>query len=106
MSNITANLQEQTILAMQVRGAVTERWNSEIIWGDSNNNTQQIQRTAFPVFSDYQNGGAGWFCYAPTLRVIEQFYTKNGIPITEDKEWGNVNLYGLNKGDAGVQKLY
>lgn len=39
--------------------------------------------------------------YAPTLETAEQFYSKNGVPIDEDKEWltsGNYdNRYTTDK---------
>lgn len=84
-------LNEKTILAMQVRGAATERWNEEIIWGDSNNSTINLQRACHPVFFVQQGGGGLYKSYAPTLQVVEQFYTKNGVPIEEDKDWEGID---------------
>ena len=46
-----------------------------------------------------QNTGGLWKCYAPPLHIVEQFYTRNGIPIEEDESWEGVDLYGLRKGD-------
>lgn len=89
-SNATL-LNEKTILAMQVRGAATELWNEEIIWGDSETNTLALQRACHPVFFVAQNGGGLYRTFAPTLRVVEQFYTKNGVPIEEDKEWVGID---------------
>jgi len=91
------NLSDSTILAMQVRGAVTERWNSEIIWGDSNSNPDLIQKLCHPTFFAPQAGGDIKQCYAPTLRTVEQFYTKNGVPIEEDKDWIGVDLFGIRE---------
>ncbi|MDR1864798.1 MAG: RagB/SusD family nutrient uptake outer membrane protein [Bacteroidales bacterium] len=88
--NATA-LNEKTILAMQVRGAATEQWNEEVIWGDSYHNTLALQRACHPVFYAEQNGGGLYRTFAPTLRVVEQFYTKNGVPIEEDDEWTGVD---------------
>lgn len=96
----STNLSEQTIMAMQVRGAATERWNKEIIWGDSNTDPAILQRLCHPVFYDVQNEGYIMKCYAPPLRIAEQFYTKNGIPIEEDKDWAGIDIYGLRTGDA------
>ncbi|MEA1896472.1 MAG: RagB/SusD family nutrient uptake outer membrane protein, partial [Bacteroidota bacterium] len=33
--------------------------------------------------------------HAPTLRIAEQYYTKNGVPIEEDPEWDYANRYKL-----------
>jgi hypothetical protein len=93
------NLNEKTILAMQVRGAVTERWNSEIIWGASNSGTGNLQRMCHPMFFVVQGTGGIFHNYAPPLHIVEQFYTRNGIPIEEDKEWIEVDKYELKAGD-------
>ena len=31
--------------------------------------------------------------YAPTLDIAEMFYSSNGVPIEEDKEWIDSNDY-------------
>jgi hypothetical protein len=85
-------LSEETILNMQVRGAVTEKWNSEIIWGDPRGCA--LQSPCFPAFNilHYANFGAN---YAPPMHIVESFYTKNGLPIKEDKDWQYVDPYSL-----------
>lgn len=104
-SGITSNLDEKTIKAMQVRGAVTERWNNEIIWGDSNSNTNRIQQFSFPAFTSHHSQGHLILSYAPTLRVVEQFYTENGVPVEEDKDWVDVDLFELKEGNE-AHKYY
>jgi hypothetical protein len=97
------NLSEETILAMQVRGAATERWNQEIIWGNSttDDNNTSLQRICTPYFNISEaNSSGGLKSYAPALQVVEQFYTKNGIPIEEDKDWTGVDLMGLRTAGA------
>lgn len=98
-------LNEKTILAMQVRGAATEQWNEEIIWGDSETNTLALQRACHPVFFVNQNGGGLYRTFAPTLQVVEQFYTKNGVPIEEDTEWSGVDPMALKTATA-ADKYY
>lgn len=98
-------LNEKTIMAMQVRGAATEQWNEEIIWGESGSSTIYLQRACHPVFFVAQNGGGLYKTFAPTLRVVEQFYTKNGVPIEEDKEWIGVDPMEL-KTAAADDKYY
>ncbi len=100
-SGLTATLNEATIKAMHVRGAVTERWNPEIVWGDTprGSSLDMLQRTSIPSFNDNHNTGNLYLCYAPTMRVVEQFYSKNGVPIDEDKEWQGVDYFGRRKGD-------
>jgi hypothetical protein len=88
---IVSNLSEQTVLSMQTRCAAVEKWNPEIIWGDVNTNPAALQQACLPAFTTAHNAGAVRKNYAPTMHVVEQFYTKNGLPITEDKEWEGIN---------------
>ncbi|MDR0560052.1 MAG: RagB/SusD family nutrient uptake outer membrane protein [Prevotellaceae bacterium] len=100
-SQYAANLNEKTILAMQVRGAVTDPWNTELIWGDSNTNTQQLQQVCHPWLQSGNDYGSATFrLFAPTQKTVEQFYTKNGIPIEDDEEWVNVDPFGTRVATA------
>jgi hypothetical protein len=99
-NNYAPQLDEKTILAMQVRGAVTERWNKEIIWGYSNNNMSSMQRACFPWLETGNVQGSVYRVYAPTMQVVEQFYTKNGVPIEEDTEWTEVKLMEMRTATA------
>jgi hypothetical protein len=95
-SQYAVNLNEKTILAMQVRGAVTDRWNTELIWGDSNTNVGQLQQLCHPWLQSGNDYGSATFrMFAPTQRIVEQFYTKNGLPIEEDEEWTGVDPLGV-----------
>jgi len=94
------SLSPETILAMQVRGAATERWNEEIVWGTTHDNTalQRFGQFAFNHWNNYSNiTTRSW---SPTLATVKQFYTKNGVPIEEDKDWADIDLYELRSGDA------
>src|SRR3546814_588446 len=71
-TNFAANLSDETVLAMQVRGAATERWNSEIIWGDGNSNPTLLQTACHPVFLANHNQGGIGRTYAPTMRIVER----------------------------------
>jgi hypothetical protein len=104
-SNYSQNLKDSTILAMQVRGAATEKWNPEIIWGDASISSDKLQRMCHPQFFDAQNTGGLYKSFAPPLHIVEQFYTKNGIPIEEDASWEGINLYDLRTGDD-AHRLY
>lgn len=97
---MSAYLSESTIMAMQVRGAVTARWNSEIIWADPASDPYVLQRLSLPGFFPAHGSGGLLSSYAPTMRIVEQFYSRNGVPIEEDKEWINVDKYGLSQGDV------
>ena len=95
-----ATLSDETVLSMQVRGAATERWNKEIIWGYTPDfiALQRFGQYAFSHWNTYS--GITTRSWSPTLATVKQFYTKNGVPIEEDKEWTGVDLYELRKADA------
>ena len=85
----SALLSDSTCLAMNVRGAATERWNKEIIWGNPRtNNHSLLQQMAFPQFiAAHDDGRSGLKSYSPTLQSVERFYTNHGIPIEDDNSW-------------------
>jgi hypothetical protein len=75
----------ETQLKCSLRGAITEKFNSEIIWASttSTNSLQEKGAANFNVFS----AGFSPSEIGPTMKIAEEFYTRNGIPITEDQEW-------------------
>ena len=93
-------LNDSTIMAMQVKGAATVRWNSEIIYSDPASDPYILQRLCQPGFFPAHSSGGGILpSYAPPLGIVEQFYSRNGVPIEEDKEWIGTDIYGYRKGD-------
>ena len=86
-------LSNETVMAMQVRGAVTERWNDEIIWGNSkaNGTNQALCMPYFSIIHQASNSNI----FAPPLHIVEQFYTKNGLPIEDDEDWVGKDPWAL-----------
>jgi hypothetical protein len=78
------------IQEMSLRGAVSERWNREIIWGSvkSEDHLQRLGNVRTQTGLTMVVGMSG---LAPTLEQAELFYTNNGLPITEDREY--IRLY-------------
>ena len=93
-------LGDQMKVRMDLRNAITEKWNSEIVWGGNNGLANYIQRVAQPVIdpdADITSGGSRPLGeYAPTLRMAELFYTKNGLPIDEDLGWDYSQRYEID----------
>lgn len=83
---------------MDIRNAICEKWNSEIIWGSTNSMLGLIQRYAQaridPSIS-YGTGAVPHQSYAPTMKIAEMFYTKHGVPINEDISWDYNDRYQL-----------
>lgn len=85
---------------IDIRNAICEKWNSEVIWGASNSMAGSIQQAAQaridPSISSSNDHIRPWGEYAPTLKIAELFYTKNGVPINEDKTWNYANRYDVD----------
>jgi hypothetical protein len=81
----------ETQLKYTLRGAVTERFNTEIIWPDTHS-SNNFQHQCMPLLeaANY-NGGANEL--GATLKIAEQYYTDNGLPIDEDPTWDYENRY-------------
>jgi hypothetical protein len=98
-------LPEELHYGMNVRGAVTDRFNKELVWG-LGQQTWGLQGDAMACLRPNMDQGskvtAGvlqWNCratYAPTLETAEIFYSNNGVPIHEDVDW-DANGYYLNR---------
>lgn len=88
------NLSQETILRQALRQRVTENWNNELIWGYTGNSSTTLQRESFPRLEKYLRDLAG-MRHAPTLRVAEVYYSKNGVPIDEDVNYDYNNRYKL-----------
>ncbi|SDD72788.1 RagB/SusD family nutrient uptake outer membrane protein [Niabella drilacis] len=98
-----------TKIEMSIRNAVCEKWNKELIFGLTAS-TRYLQMTACPnLFAapQFDNGLRGQL--APTLKMAELFYTKNGVPINEDKTWDYENRFVLKTitaRDSAMQNGY
>ena len=81
-----AAMSDTTRMKYTLRGAVCDKFNPEIIWPYTGNNLETTQRILcanlgpLAVVTPISEAG-------PTLKVAEQYYSRNGIPISEDMEW-------------------
>ena len=92
-------LSETTMTQMSIRNAVTEKWNTEIIWGNPNSRTWQMQYSSMAHIDPNNSGNNSVHgTLAPTLKIVQQFYTKNGVPIDEDKTMDFTNPSQLRSG--------
>lgn len=94
---------DATQIELNIRNAICEKWNSELIWGTTaggDNPTYSLQLFAAPVLdpNDISKELRGKF--APTMKMAELFYTKNGVPIDEDKTWDYDNRYKTKTAEA------
>lgn len=81
---------------MSIRNSMCEKWNSEIIWANTQSMAQSIQALAM-TYADplaVNNFGVRGEL-SPPLKIAEMFYSKNGVPINEDKTWNYSKRYSL-----------
>ncbi len=100
-----------TQVELNIRNAVGEKWNSELIWGNTAGSipTYWLQTYACPQL-DPNNFNINLKAkLAPPMKIAEMFYTKNGVPITEDKTWNHAGRFQLRTAtalDSGIQEGY
>lgn len=94
----TTNISPETKAMISLRQAVTLPWNPEIIWG-TNENTRLLQKFASMLSNSEWDNMAGSGApdigqrHAPTLNMVELFYSSNGVPIEEDADWETNGWY-------------
>lgn len=98
------NLSDTITTQLDIRNSVCEKWNSEIIWANTQVNTTALQRMVStywdPATLD-QAVTAGLL--SPPLKIAEMFYSSHGIPISEDKTWNYNDRYQLQVADSADQ---
>lgn len=89
------DLSPVTKTKLSLRAAITEKWNSGMIWGNTNSMVSLLQTRSLPRGLDPSAVTQPRGQIAPPLKIAEEFYTKNGLPITEDKTWDYAGRYNL-----------
>lgn len=85
-------INDTTRQLQSLRGAVSDRWNEEIIWGNSR--TFSYEYSCLPYLNTNHQSFVAWKpMLAPTLEMAEKFYSKNGVPIDEDNTYDYTNRY-------------
>lgn len=85
MPTTSFSLSDQTMLELDLRQSVAERWNDEHVWANSNSMTADLQLQAMPPLHADHNHNNARKILSPPLKIAKQFYTKNGVPINEDR---------------------
>lgn len=99
-TNQARNLSEETKLKMNIRNMFTERWNSEVIWANTNTQSVTLQHLSTPagLDPDALNNSIPVGTLGVPFRVTDLFYSKNGVPINEDLDWSYTNRFNLRVG--------
>ncbi|MDP4204542.1 MAG: RagB/SusD family nutrient uptake outer membrane protein [Bacteroidota bacterium] len=88
------NMNDTIMQIASLRSSISEPWNKELIWGSTQSGSTDIQTKSSPRWYPYTQN-ASYSNHAPTLKVAEEFYTKNGVPINEDVTWDFSKRYDL-----------
>ena len=94
---IIGGINEEVTRELSLRAAITEPFNTEIIWAFSPEWTGDLQMWCQPRWTADHSALFGYTkkSHAPTLNMVETFYTNNGVPIDEDINWDYGNRYDV-----------
>ncbi len=93
------SMSDSTRLVNTLRSSVSERWNTEIVWGNSSYPVNSgLQSPCFPRLEQGTSSSTSGKM-SVTLATVEKFYTENGVPIDEDPDYDYANRYTLRTGD-------
>lgn len=100
-------LTDTTLLELTIRNTFCEKWNSEIIWANTqtgSGNMLLLQRLSTAnLDSRYGDNSVLRSQLQPPLKIAEMFYTDRGVPISEDIKWQNINPFALRTAEAAEQ---
>jgi hypothetical protein len=101
------NISQETRTKLSIRNAITVKWNSEIVWANTQSWYGTLQQQAIPRGLESDKLTNTLYCsnFAVPLKVAAQFYTKNGVPITEDKTWNYENRFNIRTSTAAEKNL-
>lgn len=95
-------LTDTTMVQMSIRNAMCDKWNVEWIWGNSNSSTWQMQYSSMAHIDPANAGNSSIYgTMGPSLKIVEQFYSANGVPVDEDKTLDFSNIAALRTATHG-----
>lgn len=114
MDMSTINMNDSLVKVMTIRKAITQKWNVGVIWSSTEkfasgkggfaitSSLGNMQRDLFPVLHSQDRSLMMGYCPA-SFEMAELYYSKNGVPIEEDKEYNYDSRYELRRGDESHQ---
>jgi hypothetical protein len=109
----TYNQHEVFQLQTMLRQVVCKRWNSELIWGSTNYDANWHWRNCEAKVSAFSTDALNMTIraeYSPTIKAVESFYSSNGVPISEDKDWAAngwyANRYKIRPETSSGDEIY
>jgi hypothetical protein len=100
-------MSDTTKMVNMLRSAFLERWNVELIWGNTSTNAgNNFQGAALAKLSATTVNPSG--ILSVPFSTVELFYSNNGVPIEEDVAWAGTKYntrYSIRTGDE-AHKYY
>ena len=97
----TANTDLQAKMLDIEQSTQTFNWlNDEVLWMIKYQSyyDQSLFEYTLPKYNDLSNHTLMGACFVPTMKIVEEFYTENGLPIDQDLRWvGSGNPYALSE---------
>lgn len=95
---------DSTVVKLDIRGALAEPWNEEVIWGASFSPVSRgfqswCQAKVNPKLTSESRETTQSF-WSPPLNLTETFYSENGVPINEDESYNYTDRFLTSVGDA------
>ena len=84
-NDIAFTISQTAKTKLDITQAVTEPWNDEVIWANPNSRTYELQRLCMMPLDNTIAHTRARKVLSPTIESASNFYTKNGVPIEEDK---------------------
>ncbi|BDD08620.1 hypothetical protein FUAX_10520 [Fulvitalea axinellae] len=95
------DVSETTKEVAALRNRLASDWNTEVIWGlNKGTSSRELQRISHPRLDAYSGNPVRQYL-GVSLRVAEQYYSKNGVPINEDKAFDFENRF--SRKEAGPE---
>jgi hypothetical protein len=92
------SMSEKTLLVNTLRGSVSDRWNVELIWGNSSYPVNSgLQSPCLPRLESATSSSATGRMSLP-LNSVDLFYSDRGVPIEEDTEYDYTNRFNIRTG--------
>ncbi|WP_044625247.1 RagB/SusD family nutrient uptake outer membrane protein [Neotamlana nanhaiensis] len=85
---------------IDIRQAICEPFNNEVLWSNTNSRTWQLQRICMMPLSVEVPHRNARMIFSPTISSASKFYTKNGVPIDEDKTLDYSDITDLREAGA------
>lgn len=99
----TKTLSPATHLIEALRASISERWNCELIWGNSSYPVDGgLQSASLPRLEQGTSSSSSGKMSVP-FSTVDLFYSKNGVPIEEDRTYDYARRFEMRTGDEAHQ---